>query len=204
MADTSSATAPKRAYRKLTPQQRKFVDLVSLGKTKPIDAVRQIRPKLGRPDDLAWRWKNHPDVKAAIAEREEEAIEQAGVTDVNILLGLAKIATLSPKDFVHPDGRPKQVHELDDDVAQCIQSIEIEEIAGVGLVRTKFKAPSKIEARKLLGQHKKLFTEKHEHAGPGGKPLQPPVIGITFPDGGPGTPATGSGSNTDDGVVETS
>lgn len=33
-------------------------------------------------------------------------------------------------------------------------------------------------------------TAKYEHSGPGGTPLQPPSLSITFPEGGPGTSAS--------------
>lgn len=45
---------------------------------------------------------------------------------------------------------------------------------------------ARLKALELLGKHLKLWTERHEHTGPGGKPLAPPAFNITFPDGGPG------------------
>lgn len=146
------------AYRKLPIQKRRFVDLI-VQRCRSTEAMRQIRPHLKRPEVLASKWKALPEVQAAIEERENEAMEEAGITNAQILLGIAQIANLSVKNLVYPDGRAKTIHELDDETAATIQSIEVETLAGGG-TRTKFRLPSKIEARKLLGQYRKLFTEK--------------------------------------------
>lgn len=126
--------------------------------------MRIIRPHLTRPDVQASKWRALPTVKEAIAERDEQAMEDAGITNAQILLGLAAIANVSPKDFLREDGTLKPVHELDDTIAATIQSIEIETAPG-GVVRTKLKVPSKIEARKLLGQYKQLFTQNINVSG---------------------------------------
>lgn len=151
-------------YRKLPAQKRKFVDLI-VRRMRPTEAIRQIRPHLKRPDVLAAKWK--AELKEIIREREEEAMEEAGITNAQILLGLAYTADFDIRKLVHEDGTPKKIHELDDETARILQGVEVEHIAGreggTQLLRTKFRLPSRIEARKLLGQHKKLFTQKHEH-----------------------------------------
>lgn len=146
------------SYRKLTAQKKHFVDLL-VRRVRPMEAMKQIRPQLKRPDVLAAKWKALPEVQLAIEERELEAMEAAGITNAQILLGIASYANVSMKDFVHADGRPKSIHELDDATARAIQSIEVE-TTEKGVTRTKFRLPSKIEAQKLLGQSRKLFTEK--------------------------------------------
>lgn len=59
-------------YRKLRPVLRLFVDCIVAGE-KPTHAVRRLRPRLKRPDVLAAKWKTRPEVRAAIAERQEFA-----------------------------------------------------------------------------------------------------------------------------------
>lgn len=54
-------------------------------------------------------------------------------------------------------------------------------------VVTQYDAKSVLKGYELLGKHLKLFTDKMEHSGPGGLPLVPPNLNITFPtSGGPG------------------
>lgn len=160
--------AEKSAYAKLPPERRKFVDLLVRGKNGT-DAVRLLRPHSKAPWVIASKWKAMPEVRAAIIEREEEAMEAAGITNAQILFGIARIARLSIKDFVHKDGRPKAVHELDDDVAMAVQSLEVESTAKDGVVlRNKFRTPPKLDALKLLGQYRKLFTDNIDLRTPDG------------------------------------
>lgn len=144
------------AYARLKPRLRKFVDHIVRG-NNGVTAARKIVPTSKRPDVLAAKWRAIPEVRAAIDERSEQAMEDAGVTNAQILLGIARIANLSVKEFVHADGTPKKVHELSDEAARAIQSIEVETSGAV-----KYRLPNRIEAAKLLGQYKRLFTETHE------------------------------------------
>lgn len=145
------------AYLKLKPMQRRFVDLI-VRRMNGSDAVRKLRPKLARPDVLAAKWRALPEVKEAIAEREVEAMEDAGITNAQILLSIAAIADLSVKEFVNADGKPKRIDELSDEAARVVQAIEVERDGTV-----KYRVPSRLDAKRLLGQHRKLFTERHEH-----------------------------------------
>ena len=36
----------------------------------------------------------------------------------------------------------------------------------------KYDASNALKGYELIGKHLKLFTDKHEHAGPGGGPIQ--------------------------------
>lgn len=153
------------AYRKLNSQKRQFVDLI-VQRTLPTDAIRKIRPHLKRPDVLASKWKALPEVQQAIDERLEEAMEEAGITNAQILLGLAQVADFDIRKLFDEHGNTKPVHLLDDQTARVVQSVEVRQIKsgrgkdGSTVLRTKYRLPPRIEARKLLGQYKKLFTEK--------------------------------------------
>jgi phage terminase small subunit len=181
-------------YRKLSAQQRRFVDLI-VRRTNGTDAIRAIRPQLKRPDVLAAKWKALPDVKAAIAEREDEAIEEAGITNAQILLEVARLGFANIQDFVSQTGGETffDISKVDRMTAAAVQEFTIEETTyGKGenermMRRTRLKLCDKKGSLELLGKHKKLWTEKHEMSGPNGTPLQPPSIAITFPDGGPGS-----------------
>lgn len=156
------------AYRKLPAQKRRFVDLIVRGNCGS-DAVRVLRPHLNhlRARELASRWRALPEVKAAIDERQAEAMEDAGITNAQILLSIARKANVNPKALVWQDGealpkgakvgKAKKLHELDDETARCIQALEFD---AQGNPKVRFA--DKLQADKLLGQYKRLFTETHE------------------------------------------
>jgi hypothetical protein len=156
----------KSAYERLNAQRRKFVDFIVQGYTQT-DAVREISRKWTRPDLKASKWRKEKLVQQAIEERQTEAMEDAGITNAQILLGIAALARVSPKALVWLEGetlpqgatvgQPKKLHQLDDVTARCIQSIEYSKD---GEIKVRF--PDRIAARKLLGQYKRLFTESHE------------------------------------------
>lgn len=156
--------AAKSAYQRLSRGQRKFVDMLVGGSTGS-NAIRKLKPRCKRPDSLAYKWKAIPDVRTALDERSAEAMEEAGITNAQILLDIANFGRVDPKLLAWQEGEkegisagtPKKLHELDEKTAQCIQSIEI---AANGEVKVRWV--DKLAAKKLLGQYKRLFTESHE------------------------------------------
>jgi len=165
------------AYRKLKPAQRRFVDLIVQGK-KGTEAMREIRPHLKRPEVLASKWRALPEVQAAIEEREEEAIREAGITSFLILQELGRVARFDPARLFAEDGSLKPIHELDENTRAAIASIEVEELGADREEQAQFRRLrkvrhwNKVEALKLLGQYRRLFAERHEHSAPGGGPIQ--------------------------------
>jgi len=72
-----------------------------------------------------------------------------------------------------------------------VAGIETQEIGGDEsplITIRKIKLSDRIRRLELMGKHIAVgaFSDKHEHTGPNGAPLAPPVFNITFPDGGPG------------------
>lgn len=164
-------------YRALPGLKRRFVDLVAFDRMNGADAIRRLRkdfkrPQLKRPDVLAAKWRALPEIKAAITEREAAAIEEAGVTATDVLLGLAQHARGSIHKLFGADGRVLLPHELDAETARCIESVDIETTKDGGQ-RVKYRLPKRNEAYKLLGTHLKLFTERHEITGKDGDPIIP-------------------------------
>lgn len=124
------------------------------------DAVMKVRPHLNnlRARELASRWRALPEVKAAIEERQNEAMEDAGITNAQILLGIAQLANVSVHALVHlsgeKKGKVKSIDELDEETARCIQSVKVDRDGSI-----EYRLPNRLEARKLLGQYRKLFTQ---------------------------------------------
>jgi hypothetical protein len=104
-------------------------------------------------------------VREAMEQRSAEAMEEAGITNAQILLDIANFGRVDPKLLVWQEGEkegisagtPKKLHELDEKTARCIQSVEI---AATGEIKVRWV--DKLAAKKLLGQYKRLFTESHE------------------------------------------
>lgn len=166
-----------KAYSKLRRQRQLFVDAyVETGVGS--DAWLKVNPKAMRPDQQASRLLANPDVKAAVAERTEQAIARAGVRQARVLEELAAIAFADVAELFDEDGNLCKLKDVPARARAAIQAIDCEELlAGRGegrkpfAVVRKLRTHSKVEALKLLGQHLKIFVERHEHAGPDGAPI---------------------------------
>lgn len=89
----------------------------------------------------AYQLLRRPQVAAEIARLEGELLGKAkeclGLSFERLTLEVVRRAFFDPRKLVHEDGRPKELHELDDDTASAIAGIELEEIyAGRGEERT--------------------------------------------------------------------
>lgn len=122
------------AYRKLAPRFRTFVDAIVSGKTGAL-AVLQIRPTLGRPDDLAYHWRQRPDVRAALAERLEAALEDAGINNVYVLRGA------------------REVFE------RCMQGVQVLDREGAPTGEWKFDARGALGALDVMAKYLKMFGD---------------------------------------------
>jgi phage terminase small subunit len=153
MSDRAITTAAGSAYEVLKPALRKFVDGYLAGE-KASHVVTRLRPKLKRPQELASRWLTRADVKAALAERRQNALEAAGIHQEMIIRELARIAFSNPKALVDEHGNPKPLQELDDDTAAQIAGIELEEteqtIKGNTVTKTRVRKVKRWDKRQAL------------------------------------------------------
>jgi len=111
----------------------------------------------------------NPKVSAEIEQKQQKRLGKLEITAKKTLAELAKIAFFDSRRMFEPDGRLKQIHELDDDTAAVVAAFEVVELAkGSGRpfgYSKKVKLADKLRALELLGKHLKLFTEKIEHSG---------------------------------------
>src|SRR3990167_848423 len=96
------------------------------------DAAVTAGYKPGRAaDKAAERLSQDVAVQQLIVDRRASAIKAAeietGLTVNGILREVRRLATNDPRKLFDKDGRMLEVHELDDDTAACISSVEIEE-----------------------------------------------------------------------------
>lgn len=113
-------------------------------------------------DVAAWRLQKDARVLQQIEKRRAEVLDKFKLTTERVYREIARISFSDPRAFYHPDGRLKAIHELDDDCAAVIASVEVDEIkAGdtvIGVTK-KIKAWDKNsaldKAAKILGAYEK-------------------------------------------------
>jgi phage terminase small subunit len=112
--------------RGLTPKQTRFVDeyLVDLNATQ---AAIRAGYSAKTADAIGRENLGKPLVAAAVAARKKERAERTRITADRVLLELARIAFFDVRRLFREDGSMKAPHELDDDAAAALASLEVVE-----------------------------------------------------------------------------
>lgn len=164
---------------KLTPKQRLFVHEY----LKDLNATQAaIRAGYSRKTAQAISTENlsKPLIQEAIQKEFDKRAGEVDLTAKRILTEIMKLAFFNIKDLYDENGDIKPINELSNEVACAISAIDIGEVRtiktadGEPLIEQytkKIKLWDKRASLELLGKHLKLFTEKHEHAGPNGGPI---------------------------------
>jgi phage terminase small subunit len=122
-------------------------------------------------------------VQELLKGRRAALIEKMELSTERTLLEIARLAYVDPRKFFHPDGRPKEITELDDDTAAALAGMEVvENWEGSGAdkrivgVTKKYKLADKNaaleKAMKHLGQYEKDNAQKHPLQELGAEALQ--------------------------------
>lgn len=152
----------------------------------------------------ASRLLSNADIAEAIAEAKKERADRVEITAQMVLRELGKIAFANMQDFmrVGENGDPfVDLSNLTRDQAAALGEFTVEDFTdGRGedardVRRVKIKLNDKRAALVDIGRHLGMFTDKHEHSGPGGKPLAGPtqVVVMTGIPRGPKDPKTEEG-----------
>lgn len=121
------------------------------------------------------------DIREAIAKRTQAVAEKVGLSVERTLQELARLAYSDPRRFYKKDGSLKSIHELDDDAAATIASVEVDEIGVEGVVigRTKkLKQWDKNAALEKAMKYHGLYEKDNEQKPPA--VLMPGVKTVTF------------------------
>lgn len=113
-----------------------------------------------------WLYANHKkEYEAALVARGEWMVQR-------ILDELKAIGTVDIRKAYDENGKLKSPHELPDELACVIASVEVEELfEGRGEEREqigylkKVKLWDKLRALELMGKNLKMFIDRHEHTG---------------------------------------
>ena len=176
----------------MNARQRRFVAeyLVDLNATRA--AIRAGYSKK-TATKIGSRLLTKVDVAQAIERGQVKKATTLNITAEAVVRELARIGFSDVRQWFDEDGYLRPVHELDDDVAAALGSIEVhrEKTHRRGRrVRVeesviKVKAWDKGRALELLAKHFGLIKEQHEHSGKGGGPIESRVVfgGRYRPDG---------------------
>jgi hypothetical protein len=144
-------------YDKLKWRLKKFVDAfidTGIG----AEAMRRTGYTGPRADMAAYRLRQKPGVAQAIAERQRLAIKVAGGTSAEVLDvvwdTLKRCRQVTP--VLDRFGKPVMVETADGSLAPAFT----------------FDAKNALKAAELLGKYHKLWTERHEHTGLNGGPIE--------------------------------
>lgn len=159
------------AYASLIPEHQRFVDeyLVDFNATAAYMRVPGMTQNAKSASVQAARLLAKPSVQQAVRERSAATANRLEMTKDRIILEAARIALFDIRKLYRPDGSLKLPHELDDDTAAAIASIEIvEEFSGKGGDREligytkKVKVVDKKGSVELAMKHLGLLKEKVE------------------------------------------
>jgi phage terminase small subunit len=109
-------------------------------------------------------------VKALIASLTKDRFGKLDISAERILQELARLAFIDPANLFDEAGSLKSIHRMDEDSRRAIAALDHEKLFehfGKGQAKhvgamVKVKLADKTRALQLLGQYRKLFTEKVE------------------------------------------
>lgn len=126
----------------------------------------------------ASRLKANESIQARVDEILTSAGEKVEITKARVLAELGKIGFSDIRRLFNDSGSLKSVTELDDDAAACLSSIEVtqrkvrggedDELETVSKIRIWDKRAALVD----IGKHLGMFTEKIEHTGKDGGPIE--------------------------------
>lgn len=165
------------------PRHEHFAQGIAKGLTADA-AYREAGYKAHRGNAATLR--ANQSIKRRVAELVAAGAAQAEVDVARVLQELARIGFSDIRKLVTPDGRLRPLHDLDDDTAAAIASVEVvtrslpvgpDEPPDVEYVH-KIKTWDKVAALDKIARHLGMMVERKEHSGPegGAIPLLAKVI----------------------------
>lgn len=154
------------AYAKLRRKRQLFVDAyVRLG-VKSEAAVAAGYSDKGAAV-AGFRLMANAEVAAAVAEREQEAIERAGVRKVRVLEEMASLALASLEGLRDADGNVRKLKDIPAQFLRSAEAITFNEDGSVKSVKL-----AKTAGLNMLGKYLKILMDVVEHQGKDGGPIE--------------------------------
>lgn len=157
----------------LTPKQRRFVSEYLVDQNGTQAAIRAGYQPIGAAVQ-ASRLLTNPK----IAQQIDARLGKFEIRADRILQELARIGLADPRQLFDPDGQLRPIHDLSEDAARTIASVEVlrEKVTRGEEVTTeetlhKVKTWDKTRALEILAKCKGMMKERHEHTGADGADL---------------------------------
>lgn len=177
------------AKSKLAPKQQRFIEEYP----KDLNG-RQAAIRAGYSEKTAQeqssRLLSNVKVQSALQAALKARADKAELTAADLLAEIDILATSNIAQIFDFDSEGgivlKAGKDIPDRARRCIASLELTtDKSGQPIVKVRLW--DKVAAQRLAGQHRGMFTEKHEHTGEGGGPIQIRTIEVVRPapkDGG--------------------
>ena len=165
--------------RGLSEKQERFcLEYMETGNAS--EAFRRVySTKNQKPETVNRNAKKLTDNAKIIARMDElraPLLEKALITEEKVLREVARIAFFDVRNIFGDNGKLLPVQQWTDDVAAAVSGIEVVVHGGSSEDEPdhlhKIRLCSKDKQLELAGKHLKLFTDKTEHTGPNGGPIQ--------------------------------
>lgn len=144
-------------------RQRRFVEEY-LARRNATQAALAAGYKPSNAIKNGYRVRWYPAVAAAIAEHDRALTAKLEITAERVLLETSRLAFSDHRKLYRADGSLKALHELDDDTAAAVASVETVTRAGRGAEGGsqlhKVKLADKQPALVQLGRHLQIFGDK--------------------------------------------
>ena len=111
----------------LNPKQKAFVEhyLRNGGNATQAANAAGYSPKTAHVQ--GHELLKNPKVAAELAKRASKAVQKLEITTERILQERARLAFFDPRKLLDSTGRPKPIHELDDDTAAAIAGLKVQD-----------------------------------------------------------------------------
>ena len=159
----------------LTPKQHRFVQeyLVDLNATQA--AIRSGYSE-NTASEQGYELLRKPQIEDAIMAAQAKRSERTGITQDMVIQELARVAFFDIGVIFNENGSVRPIGGIDENARRAIAGIDVraelnsngEQVANLH----KIKIADKLRALELLRRHLKLFTDKLEHTGKNGGPVQ--------------------------------
>lgn len=160
-AGTSKGAAAARASA--------FVEAYISNGGNATEAAKAVGYKAKTAGMQGYRLTLDPEIAAAIAARREALQTRAGLTTERIIDELRRLALSDIRAYYNADGSLKPVHELGDDAAAALSSVEVDEIGTDGVVigqTKKLKIWDKLGAIEKAMKHLGMFEKDNAQIQP--------------------------------------
>lgn len=152
--------------RKLTPKQATFVSEYLLDLNATQAAIRAGYSK-NRASEIGYQLLQKTTVQAAIQEAKEARSERIEVSADRVLQELIRLGTSNVKQLFDNRGNLLDIHEIDDNTAAAISSIEVvmekgQEGNETTVFTKKVRFWDKKGSLELIGKHLGIFEPKQQ------------------------------------------